>query len=321
MLSYRLHKSFNAFAAFAILFSLYAISATAALAQQRDIAYFIDRIQALKAADAKPDKIIACCDAGLKRDPNNSYLLVHRGAAYRKTGETDKALADFNRAESVDPKNGDLYKERAFLFQKQGNSEAALKEYGKAIKFKPTTRVYKMRGNLLEQNKQFEKALADYDSAYALCMSASSPEDKDGVSEVLMYRGRLNFRLNRLDAALADCNKALKIHPHSRKVLETRAEIYEAKKQWQKALADYDGYIATNPLNLRGHLAKVRIYELQGNLKSALAELNKCININPGQAYLFYKRSSVYQKLKQDALALADKKAAERLESELTGTQ
>lgn len=315
MLSCSLHKMMLAFA------SLYAIAATDAFAQQRDITYFIERVQALKAAEAKPDKIIACCDAGLKRDPNNSYLLVHRGTAYRKAGETDKALADFNRAESVDPRNGDLYKERAFLFQKQGNSDAALKEYGKAVKFKPTVRVYQMRGNLLEQNRQLEKALADYNSAYALCVSAGRADERDGLTEVLMSRGRLNFRMGKLDAALADCTKALKLDPRSRKLLETRAEIYEAKKQWQKALKDYDAYISTNPSHLRGHLAKVRIYEVQGDLKNALAELTTCIHLSKGKAFLFYKRSQIYKKLNQDALALADQKAAERLESEITGTQ
>ncbi len=86
-----------------------------------------------------------------------------------------------------------------------------------------------------------------------------------------------------LDKALADCNAALKIKPHSADVLDSRGLVYLRMGRYQESIADYDAAI-----NLSEHPSPTSFYgrglaeQQSGNAMSANADFQAAETLSPG---------------------------------------
>jgi tetratricopeptide (TPR) repeat protein len=94
---------------------------------------------ALKAVElcnnGKYDQAIATLSEGLKKRPNDAFLLYLRGKAYTAKGQYGPALTDLNQAIRLNPQNGQAYFGRALVHVYQENYEEAVKDLETAHKY------------------------------------------------------------------------------------------------------------------------------------------------------------------------------------------
>ncbi|HSL23354.1 MAG TPA: S-layer homology domain-containing protein [Vicinamibacterales bacterium] len=87
----------------------------------------------------------------------------------RDVGRFDEAAAAYERAISASPESGFLYRELAAAEQRLGRNDAALAHARKAIELDATdARAHLLAGEILEAQRQFAAALAEYEAAAAL---------------------------------------------------------------------------------------------------------------------------------------------------------
>jgi tetratricopeptide (TPR) repeat protein len=126
---------------------------------------------------------------------------------------------------------------------------------------------YLSRGTAYKREGDQTRAETDYREAIRL---HSIPID-NGEKEVLTYNDRCWARavaMIDLDAALADCNEALRLMPDFVPALDSRAFLHLRGGRFQEAIADYDAAIMGSPQDswsLYGRaIARMRMGDTQG---------------------------------------------------------
>jgi tetratricopeptide (TPR) repeat protein len=120
----------------------------------------------------------------------------------------------------------------------------------------------------------------------------------------------LHYDLARYDEALVAINKSLLADPNLVSAFETRADIYQQMKNYDKAKADY-----TNAITLVSDDKSIsdlyfdRSYKLEWktlDYKSALDDLNKSIALDAKDGMKFWHRAITYDYKKDYPKAIAD---------------
>lgn len=133
------------------------------------------------------DKAILICDDILKSDSTSAtsaYAYYFRGECHfasKKNGDKERALADLNMATKINPKFTDAYKARSFPFYmsekatSKSNSVSDLirsrtiSDLSKVIEIAPyDAEAYQMRAMVYSFEKEYKKALSDFDMALEL---------------------------------------------------------------------------------------------------------------------------------------------------------
>ncbi|MBQ7409341.1 MAG: tetratricopeptide repeat protein [Alphaproteobacteria bacterium] len=152
-----------------------------------------------------------------------------------------------------------------------GNIEEAIEELNSAIDADAASNTYVLRGEAYMQLGEYQKALADFDSAI----------EKDSMNAVAFYdRSLLNTRLENYEAALSDINNALaaqSMKPSDvlsmRNLYAKRGQLNLWLKNWQGAIADY-----TNSLARAEGSISASVYAERAEAYTAMGEYQKAID-------------------------------------------
>ncbi len=186
---------------------------------------------------------IADYDKAIGLDGKQAEYFLHRGEAHFAAGEPRPAAADLDRALALKPDFVPALLVRAQL--RLGDSTPA--------------------GTLADLDAADRAAAKEDDARFAL---AELYSDADANAKALVQfdlwigAHREDVRLGRalngrcwaraqldvdLDKALADCNGALKAHPKSPAVLDSRGLVRLRQGDFAGAIADYDAALAVSP--------------------------------------------------------------------------
>ncbi|MBR6010549.1 MAG: tetratricopeptide repeat protein [Alphaproteobacteria bacterium] len=194
-----------------------------------------------------------------------------------------------------------------------GDIDAAIVELNAAVDSNANSNVYTLRGEAYMQMGEYQKALADFDSAIEV----------DGMNALAFYdRALLNTRLENYDVALTDINNALAAQ--SMKPVETlslrnlyakRGQLNLWLKNWQGAVADYtnslaraDGSVVANV-----YAERAEAYTALGKYEEAIADYTSAVRVISEQ---IQAASSQEQRESQSSNAMAyfEKSAALNLQ-------
>jgi len=214
---------------------------------------------------------------GAAAEPKTAEEYSRRGAALAAQLDFARALPDLTRAVELAPDNAAYHYQRALALASSGQRPAALADLDRALVLKPADPemlLTRVRMRLAGKNR--EGAKMDLDSA---AMSAAGPsnlrlpigEMYDALGEfdaaITQYDlwiaahpddSRMPTALNGrcwargraghdLDKAIADCDRALRLRPHTAEFLDSRGLARLRKGDLDKALADYDAALALRP--------------------------------------------------------------------------
>jgi tetratricopeptide (TPR) repeat protein len=179
---------------------------------------------------ARHGQALADYDAAIRWEGAHAEAHFNRAqtlAALQRTGE---AIAGYGRVLVLDPEFPDARLNRAVLSFERGDLASARDDIAAAMKQQPgNARALCMSGLIAMR-------MGDHDAA--LDAFARSIVADPGLADPWANRAIIAFRRGDLGAALDDLTRALELRDDA-VIRCNRARIFEAKRQWQKAAADY----------------------------------------------------------------------------------
>ena len=193
-------------------------------------------------------------------NPDSPEVLVISAQAYMAAERFDLALADADRAITLDPTRPELYGIRALCWAKLGHAH--------------------------------EKVEADIQAA--LRLAPASPGLKLLLSQAWLAIGRTTEGLEAIESVLRG-------DPDNTEALLMRGRVYanNAKKEYEKALADYTTAIRHDPDFMAAYLERASLLARMGQPERALQDLDQAARLSPrslpvrvarGRAYLHLER-------------------------------
>lgn len=127
-------------------------------------------------------------------------------------------------------------------------------------------------GNSSFKTSCFTDALQDYSTALDVCPLVFEKER----SIILSNRAACQMKLGAIDAALSDCDEALKLQPDYVRCLQRRAGLREQKDRLTDALEDYQAVLKLDPGNEQARWACMtlpdRIQKQQEEMKEKMID-------------------------------------------------
>ncbi|UGA48255.1 caspase family protein [Bradyrhizobium quebecense] len=208
------------------------------------------QLGSLCTTDTTPaDQMIDACTKiiALKVFSGEKLATIHfwRAVGWNKKGNYAQVIADATEALRLKPSTA-VYNLRGSAYYDKGEYDIAIADFNDALRMGPPSGIiFHNRGNAYRGKGDYAKAIADYDAAI-----------KAGPKSAFSYqnRGASKQALGDLDGALADINEAVRIDPSLPQPLISRAVIWRAKGDIARAIADTSEAIrlakAKTPVNI-----------------------------------------------------------------------
>jgi tetratricopeptide (TPR) repeat protein len=142
---------------------------------------------------------------------------------------------------------------------------------------------------VMDQRNRLPVTLA----AIAIVLS-SAPARADGPAEdskALVAQAEDRLEKKKFDAAIADCNEAIRLDPGLLDAYETRGRAWGMKGKFDRALADFDRAILIDGGQAALHRNRCWAHASLGQIESALADLSRAIAIDSEDASTFQLRA------------------------------
>jgi tetratricopeptide (TPR) repeat protein len=131
-------------------------------------------------------------------------------------------------------------------------------------------------------------------------------EKKSRRIEAYINRGSAYRLKGKLDLALADLDKGLRLNPMLPRALIARAAIHAAKGNLDQAIAGYTKAIAAQPKSVEAYHGRAITYRSKGQLGQALADLGEAIRRDPESSSLRLERAAEFEAKGDLDAAIAD---------------
>ncbi len=195
----------------------------------------------------------------LKIQPKHVDALHLLGLIAAQTRNPQRAVELIGKAIAIDPNNAAAHCNRGSALQELKQFNAALVNYDRAIAIDADfAGAYFNRGVVLHELKQLEAALASFDQAIAI---------KADFAEAHFYRGNVLRELQELDAALASYNQAIAIRSDFVEAYANRGNVFNELNRLDAARASYDQAIAIDPDYAEAHCNRAVASLLSGDLE------------------------------------------------------
>lgn len=184
------------------------------------------------------------------------------------------------------------------------DSKKQIHYYSKALDFslfdsdKRKAEILFNRADAFHNNKDFNKALADYNQAIKI---------DPGNADFYYYRGQLYIDWENNVLALKDLDKAIEIDPKDFHYFRLRGVVYAQQKDFPKALKDANKAIELSEIGLN-YGARGFVFFAMGKFDKAIIDYNKSIELKKDDAWLFLIRGISFLMLNEFKKAHQDLK-------------
>lgn len=186
-----------------------------------------------------PDKAISDFDACIRLNPANGTAYNNRGLAWKDKKDYDKAIADYSEAIRINPKSAVALVNRGLAWRLKRDYDNAIKDYDETIRIDPRyTLAWYHRGIAWELKKEYDKAIPDYDEAIRLDPRYAPAFFERGMA----WRNKKGY-----DEAIKNYDEAIRLNPKYVFAFRERGLTHGNLKEYAKALADYEAALRLNP--------------------------------------------------------------------------
>jgi tetratricopeptide (TPR) repeat protein len=253
------------------------------------------------------DKAIADFDKAIALNPNNTEAYSDRGSVYADKREFDKAIADFDKAISINPNYADAYFNRGIAYHRKGADDKAIADFDKAISLNPNdAEIYNNRGSVYAEKHNYDAAIADFDKAIALNSSDAMAyfnrglaySNRRGIGKIgsgLVVTAGAYANKRDYDKAIADFDKAIALNPSYPSVYYNRGIAHAGKGNYDKAILDFDKSIALNPNHFEAYYNRgVILHFYKHDYDKAIVDYDKAITLNRNHTITYNNRGVIY---------------------------
>ncbi len=133
-------------------------------------------------------------------------------------------------------------------------------------------RTYYMLGEKYRLNKDYEKAVKQYNMAILL---------NPVFSEAYFNRAFSYYYLKNYDKAIQDYSKAIELDPHNPIIYNNRGDANYRKGQYKESIKDYDKAIQLNPEYLKAYYNRGLAYASIEEYDKAIDDFKRVVELNP----------------------------------------
>ncbi len=170
----------------------------------------------------------------------------------------------------------------------------------------PVRIAYTNRGEFYKDNKEYPKALADFNKALEI-----SP----GEPGTLEMRGFVNFQLQNHQACIDDYTDALKSNPDNVEALSNRATAYTLTKKYEEALQDLNKVLKLRPDHASAYRTRGYLNFEIGRHQASIKDYEALLKLQPNQAPILNSIALSYNQLGKGNKALATVNQAIQLDA------
>lgn len=239
--------------------------------------------------DRAPRSVTADAGApvqGASEGPRTAAEFALRGSASLSRRDYSAAIADFSKAIELEPKEGRHYRERAMARLASGNPILGMADLGEALKLKPDDLDTLMtRGALYLGAKDEARGRQDLDAARKL-----APQD----TQVAMRIGAIYAANGAYGAAVREFDRWLEASPGHIDAAQVLNQRCWTRAQWgrelEAALADCDLALKKGGRNSAFMDSRGLVLLRLGRLDEAIVQYDAAIKAQPKQAWSLYGR-------------------------------
>ncbi|MEO0074921.1 MAG: tetratricopeptide repeat protein [candidate division WOR-3 bacterium] len=243
-------------------------------------------------------------DQELQTKPNKINITNKPQISSGQDAET-KPSDELKQEIKINPQNYQDYFNRANTYQNIGQYQKALADYNTAIRLNPNfADAYTNRGVTRMILGDTNRALADFNSAIRC-----NPRHW----QAYYHRGRIYHHRHHWDWAIRDFTIVIRIYPVYAWPYYYRAHCYFCQAKYDLAYLDYLSAIQYDHELADAYYQCGLIQLHYKNYKKAIQYFNKAITLNPSNAYYYNYRGLAYYKLRKYRQSIADYKKALKL--------
>jgi tetratricopeptide (TPR) repeat protein len=227
----------------------------------------------------KPQDAISTLTPLLANDSADAGTLALASAAYEDAHDTDKAVDALRRAILLDPHNVNLYLDFAAISATHQSFQVGINVVNEGIQLQPKAApLYFARGVLYVQLADYEKAQADFETAYKLDPTQSLSTAAQGLAAA---------QQNDLDRALASVQEKLAKKPHDPILLYVQADVLTQKgaelgsPEFETATHSAEEAVALRPSLGPARAVLAKLYVQAGKYTDAATQCRKALEIDP----------------------------------------
>ncbi len=199
-------------------------------AKKEETAYNYKTMGRIYRREGRYDKAVEAYTAAIDLSPEDSINYYIRGDVYFDLKEYDRAVEDYSKFIELNPEDDDAYNSRGYCYRKLGNHDKAIKDNTKAIELNPEFETaYNNRGCTYLNMIEYPKALNDFTKAVEINSKFPNP---------YKHMGTLKYKCEEYDQALEYLNQAIDLRESYKDAYETRAKVYHALGDHEKAKKD-----------------------------------------------------------------------------------
>ena len=211
------------------------------------------------------------------RHPQASRLL-RQGLKQLNQDDYENALRSFEEALRLYPQFSAAYVNRGVIRLRQNDYQRAFEDFTRAIEignYRVSLWAYYNRGMTYYAQKDFANAITEFNDAIRL-----NPK----FSRAYLIRGLTRFKVGDLEGLVTDSNEVIRIGKPRRFVAfayNNRAFAFIHKGSLDAAMADCNEALRRNSRLAQAYYCRGQVHLLKGNPETALADFNKAIDLEP----------------------------------------
>jgi tetratricopeptide (TPR) repeat protein len=199
--------------------------------------YYFDRAGLLRQL-GRPAEALADYDVAIRLSPPFAEYYYNRADLRAETGDTAGALADFGYVLELSPENVDARINHAALCNETGKVDAARADVVAGLELSPDNpHLLCLLGEIELAGGRMDAAMSAFDAAVA-----ADP----ALPQAWAARAGAAFQAGDLASALADLDRSLDL-AEDPTAFFNRGMIHEARKDWDRAAADFSSALALAP--------------------------------------------------------------------------
>ncbi len=222
-----------------------------------------------------PQPALAACNHAVDSDPHSRLALKLRGGIFLQAGEFERARVDFSLVVALQPRDTEALDLRGRALAALGRHSEALADLNQAVRLDPRN------SDALDDRGSVYQAMADYDAAIGDFTASISVDPGDPTA----WNGRCWVRMladRQLEAALSDCNRALKLAPGRDDILDSLGWVYLRLGRAQTAIARFDAALTQSPRLASSLFGRGMARLALGDLRNGRADIKLAKEVEPG---------------------------------------
>jgi tetratricopeptide (TPR) repeat protein len=201
------------------------------------------------------------------------------------------------------------YVNRGMAWSNNKDYDKAIEDYDEAIRLDPKDAwAFLFRGNAWLNKNKYDKAIADYDEAIRLDLKETTAFHNRGIAW---------FNKSDNDKAIQDFDETIRLDPKCAAAFCIRGDAWVRKDDYDKAIKDLTEAIRLDQKQGIYYLKRGALWSFKKKYDKAIQDLDRAIRLDPTEAEAYYWRGCAWSAKENNDKANEDFDEARRLKTDV----